>query len=643
MEIRKRFAAAGICIIFFAYLFTLDTLLAEENSTTKIGAWYSTWYANNEFPNVTWAASFGVNATPLMGDVDGDGKIDAVAYSNGVWQVALSDGTAFNLSGSWIEGHGVGSNKQALADVNGDGKADAIVAFNGDVNQDGAPGDWYVSLSNGSSFLSYSLWKSGFSVEGLSLFADVDGDGKEDLHGIANGLWEVCLAENNQFGAASNFMSDMPGNDEAFFASDVDADGKADAVIYSGGTWTYYRSNGSYFYGPGIVWTTGHGVGATFRFADDVNGDGFAEPIVYFNADVNGDGRAGDVYGRTSTSFSTVLNVGEQVLNTGFGFGCSAMFLANVDDNFDGYKHVVCFYPATGTWKVQQHRATKPNLHNTWSAWGISYVPEVQGQYRQYDSSESAVIQAHLRSCEAAQIDFLLLDETNHLFVDDYYIYNRACKVADQIRLWNLEPTHRSLRYAIAIGGVQWSHNPAEIEAEADAVWERFRQAYGADNYFEVDGKPLLVVYCIPEDEAAWRAWTGDKSASENFTVRFAHSPTQAGNYGWEVRNGSIPHSEVMVVMPGWDNGLGVTPVLRNGGAYYAESGWDIVLAQDTLPEIVLINSFNEYAEETAIAPADTSMLAEQMQWRNGNGVLDASMYWDMTVEYIRRLKQLQQ
>lgn len=642
MTHKRRFVLACICVIFLATMLVTPASANGSTNTSKIGAWYSTWYAKNEFTNEIWATSFGTNATPFVGDVNGDGKEDAVAYSDGTWQVALSNGTAFTSPSDWIQGHGVGSTKQALADVNGDGKADAIVAFNADVNQDGEVGDWYVSLSNGTSFLSYSLWKSGFSPEGTILIADVNGDGKEDLSAIDNSVWKVCLAENAQFGDESSFMTNIADNIENFFATDINADGKADAVVYSNGIWTYYLSNGSYFYGPGEILTTGHGVGATFRFADDANGDGFGDPIVYFNADVNGDGLPGDVYGRATRNFSISLNVAEQVLNTGFGYDSNAMFLANVDDNFDGYKHMVCFYASTGTWKVQEYRAAKPNLHDTWDAWGISYIPKVGNQYRQYDSSETAVIQEHLQMCEDAQIDFLLLDETNHLFVDDYYIYNRACKVVDEISLWNQNSANRTVQYAIAIGGVQWSHNPAEIEEEAAAVWERFVQEYGSGNYFEVDGKPLLVVYCIPEDEAAWRAWSGDKTASNHFTMRFAHSPTQKGNYGWEVRTGTIPDDEVMVVMPGWDNGLGVTPVLRNHGTYYSESGWEVVLEQDVLPEIVLINSFNEYAEETAIAPADTSMLAANMQWRDENGVLDNELYWDMTVEYIQRLKQIQ-
>ena len=96
-----------------------------------------------------------------------------------------------------------------------------------------------------------------------------------------------------------------------------------------------------------------------------------------------------------------------------------------------------------------------------------------------------------------------------------------------------------------------------------------------------------------------------------------------------------------MVVMPGWNNNKGWTPVSRAKGNFYAQACWDVVLAQNTLPEIVLINSFNEYAEETAIAPTDTTYVSGQTeQWLNANNVMDNYMYWNMTIQYINQLLQ---
>ncbi|MDO3682217.1 FG-GAP repeat domain-containing protein, partial [Paenibacillus ehimensis] len=86
---------------------------------------------------------------PMLGDVNGDKKADAIIFSNGEWRVSLSNGNGFNPYQKWVEGHGVGSQTQMVGDVNGDGKADAIVYFNG---------EWWVSLSNGNGFNAYKKW-----------------------------------------------------------------------------------------------------------------------------------------------------------------------------------------------------------------------------------------------------------------------------------------------------------------------------------------------------------------------------------------------------------------------------------------------------------------------------------------------------
>jgi hypothetical protein len=86
-----------------------------------------------------------------------------------------------------------------LADVNGDRRADAIA------KEKNPPGNWYVSLSTGSSFLPQPTWLSGWAVasDAYKLFiADVTGDGRADL--IAKeknppGNWYVARSTGAQF------------------------------------------------------------------------------------------------------------------------------------------------------------------------------------------------------------------------------------------------------------------------------------------------------------------------------------------------------------------------------------------------------------------------------------------------------------
>jgi hypothetical protein len=100
----------------------------------------------------------------------------------------------------------------------------------------------------------------------------------------------------------------------------------------------------------------------------------------------------------------------------------------------------------------------------------------------------------------SAGIDFLLLDETNNLYVDQGYIFNRAKVLASRINAWNSNPYNPPLRYAIVTGGIQFSHNPSTLEFEASEVWEQFVDTVdgGEKNYYYLDGKPLLVELLPP-------------------------------------------------------------------------------------------------------------------------------------------------
>jgi hypothetical protein len=109
-----------------------------------------------------WTTGHGSGSSnQLLGDITGDGKADAVAYfggTNGWWYDEASSGSAFGASVQMQTGYGVNSSNQLVGDVNGDGKADAIIY------EGGSLGNWYVELSNGSTLGSYSQWKSGFGV-----------------------------------------------------------------------------------------------------------------------------------------------------------------------------------------------------------------------------------------------------------------------------------------------------------------------------------------------------------------------------------------------------------------------------------------------------------------------------------------------
>jgi hypothetical protein len=60
-------------------------------------------------------------------------------------------------------------------------------------------------------------------------------------------------------------------------------------------------------------------------------------------------------------------------------------------------------------------------------------------------------------------------------------------------------------------------------------------------------------------------------------------------------------------------------------------------------PRFVVINSFNEYAEHTAVYTADTSDFPQDYSiegWIDADGNQAPSMYWDMTKAYIQKYKR---
>ncbi|MFD2328520.1 FG-GAP-like repeat-containing protein [Cohnella sp. GCM10020058] len=633
---RRFIAALGASSILLASGIVAPVGYASA-SAPSVGAWYSTWYAKKTTPNATWITGFGgASANRFVGDVTGDGKADAVIFnSDGSWQVAVSNGNGFNTPSVWTTGHGAGSSSQLLADVNGDGKQDALAFF-------GSSGNWYAALSNGTGFGGYSLWVSGLGAGSTTQLAgDVNGDGKADAvaYQSGTGAWSAALSTGSAFGTPAVWASSFGASTSRQFLGDANGDGKADAIAFDGTTGNWYRAlSGGASFGASSLWTAGHGVGSQHQLVGDGNADGYADPFVVFNADVNGDALPGDWYARLYSKYAGALDGYDFVMNTGFGSGATAVMQGNVNGDPDGFKASVAFEASTGTWKVQPYHATKANEQDTWSAWNIRYKPLTLGAYQQYDSGTTAVIDEHLATLADAKVDFLLLDQTNNIYVDDGYIFKRSVKVAGRIAAWNAAGSHRTIKYANAIGGVQWSHDPAHIEWEAGEIWSQFNDtpSGGPANAFYLNGKPLLVIYCTPADRSAWESWTGSKTNTNRFTVRWAHSPSTAGTYGWEVRSGTLDDDEVMVVMPGWNNNKGATPVSRANGDYYALSGWEKVLRKSPKPQVVILNSFNEYGEETAVADADTgNLLSPSEKWYDKSGLIDNAMYWNMTKNYI--------
>ncbi len=628
---------------------------ATELPAHDIGIWYRNWYSAEA--HYRWIRGHGVGSSnQLLADVTGDGKADAVVFfasgpNAGSWYVAPSTGAEFPGYGQWATGFGVGSSTQFLADVTGDGMADAVAYY-------ANAGEWWVAPSTGGAFGAWSKWIAGHGVgSDRQLMGDVTGDGKDDaiVYIADQGAWYVSVSTGAGFANWSQWIAGHGAGSSKQFVADVTGDGLADAVVFFdaanyAGDWYVSPSSGAGF-APYGQWAAGFGAGSSAQLVGDATGDGIADAVVFFH-----DGaQAGQwfVAGSTGGGFAVTGNATATdhgvVGGNGHGANADAALLGDVTGR--GVADSVIFTAADGSWRTLRWDYWKPNRQNTWEAWNIEYVPRTLGAWRQYDSAEEPVIDEHLTQIAGTGIDFLLLDETNTLHVDGDYIFQRALAICRRIAARRAAGI-ASPRFAVGVGQIQYTHDPAAIESEASEVWDRFVMSSdcgGPDNYAHLHASPLLVVYSELADRRGWETWGGDKSSSGRFTLRWMQGvlgPTTVAGcghadgvvppsdyglyYGWGTLDGAMTNSATMVAMPGWWNHWSCfTP--RDAGGFYQANGWDRILA--AAPEVAVINSYNEYAEETAIAPADsTSVAGKSERWVNGGGSLDPDLYWNLTV-----------
>ncbi|MER6949577.1 FG-GAP-like repeat-containing protein, partial [Nonomuraea sp. NPDC000554] len=111
-----------------------------------------------------WHDTFAVGTeTPAVGDFDGDGKDDIATFTGGSAAdvyVSLSDGGRFvQRAWKWHDDFAGGDQVPGVGDFDGDGKADVIAYTRG------ASGDVFVSTSDGGRFLpNTAKWHDNFAV-----------------------------------------------------------------------------------------------------------------------------------------------------------------------------------------------------------------------------------------------------------------------------------------------------------------------------------------------------------------------------------------------------------------------------------------------------------------------------------------------
>jgi RHS repeat-associated protein len=169
------------------------------------GQWAVALSNGTSWTNTVWAGpnpGLPVGSQCLTADLNGDGKTDFLcetASGSGMWAVGISTGT------SWANNIWAGPavnlpvNTQCMTgDLNGDGKTDFFC-------QTGVgTGQWHTALSTGSSFAN-SVWSGvgpALPVGNQCFSGDLNGDGKTDFFcqtGVGTGQWAVSLSTGSSF------------------------------------------------------------------------------------------------------------------------------------------------------------------------------------------------------------------------------------------------------------------------------------------------------------------------------------------------------------------------------------------------------------------------------------------------------------
>lgn len=254
---------------------------------------------------------------PLTGDFNGDGKDDVVVFirstktDSGIGDVgvALSDGSRFGPLTKWHEDFCRGQLVPAVGDVNGDGKDDLLAFVKSNPHEGVAEGQVYVALSRGEHFDVPTVWHDWFCIGSeVPFVADFDGDGRADLatcivadSGHPNGgtVYVAKALAEGRF-AGSTIWTDRLGRglqDIVLDAGDINGDGKADLVAFGrqSGAAVAVLSDGGRF-GEGLPIASGFCQGQEWPLVADLTGDRKVDLVKLCGEGRVGAAQGGDVY-----------------------------------------------------------------------------------------------------------------------------------------------------------------------------------------------------------------------------------------------------------------------------------------------------------------------------------------------------------
>ena len=255
--------------------------LGLHNSDT--GTWEICISDAGVFRNaVDWLSGFGTSRDwwPMGGDFNGDGRTDIGIYNNtnGEFKVALSSGSSFSISGTWLTFPSASSSWQPFTgNFNADKYTD-FALYNKDTSE------VKVALGTGSGFGAFNTWLNNFGNDYIALAGDFNADSLTDLclFKKSSGEFKVAFSNSKAFVDGASWISGFAVDKDAL-VSDFNNDGLADIGYWdkSAYKWYYAISRGERFIDKGL-WLDNFGTSSDESgTTGDFNGDGITDAATF--------------------------------------------------------------------------------------------------------------------------------------------------------------------------------------------------------------------------------------------------------------------------------------------------------------------------------------------------------------------------